>query len=220
MILICISTISAGELQHDQDNNIDKFDRYQGGNVYLSSIVGHLSSIANTSQVVWTGNETYAYDHKIEFASLKAPVLMYFDNPEIGTSIEFLWVANGVGIVQQFNMTDSGTYIFRYVPTDISEATSLYINLVNDSSIIGAFNVMEEKQRGASTIIDTGIDAMLDVVVIVVAFWTLIYYLFIFVIVLAGIGLFVGLAFKIVEWAERFADKRKKHVYDKKIGGK
>lgn len=212
----------ASILEYDQGEIIADFERFQGGNTQIQFIVGSVGqnpdNVSNgTGPSIVAGGEVFFYDTKLEYDQLNNPVFLYFETFEPGEQLTFVWVYSGVSRMQNVTLNEAGNYFFRFSPDELREQTTLYIDLIDPVGAI-ALRTQEQKNLGPSSFIKNTVNFIEELMLIVVSFWRLLYYLFIFVVVIGSLAVFVGLAFKVLEWAEKFREKREKYLYKGRNG--
>jgi len=115
----------------------------------------------------------------------------------------------------EVNLTPNSQVDFAVLTTLKNEQVDIFfkcLDCVNNSNGNYAYNyqIIDEKQTGTTSEITTiFVGAMTDLVDINIGFWKLIYYLFIFSIIIGGLGLLVNFAFKLYDWADRTSEKKK-----------
>ncbi len=112
--------------------------------------------------------------------------------------------------IKTINLTQNEVYYVKFSPNSNPDYLSFTIVAVGNISNVKytLFNV-NDNGRGFSDVTNTMVGSMTKLIDINIGFWTLIYYLFIFAIIIGGIGLLVNFAFKIYDWADRTSSKKK-----------
>jgi len=119
----------------------------------------------------------------------------------------------GIGENSQSKTLNLSPNVVTYIKFT-SQGGNDYVNfqaiaLTNGSQIAYSIFNVNDNGRGFSDVTNVMVGAMSDLISINIGFWKLIYYLFIFSIIIGGLGLLVNFAFKMYDWTDRVSSKKK-----------
>ena len=213
LVLMSFYVASAATLSYSQIDIAQELEANGNANVMVSTIVPSRSN-TDGSLVVFFGNQSIPYDQKYEFAGLSKEVYFYFDNVDENNDWQFLTLSNGLGRTQNVTWNEDGYYYFKLTPEDDNEFMTLYVDIVQPGNATPKTPVVmyttNLETQGVSTFMNTLANPFVELMTIIGNFWKLIYYLFIVIVILAGLSLIVGAMFLMFEWAERLREKKKK----------
>lgn len=216
LFLMSLVSVSAIQFQGNQDVTIPD---YEDSDIsYITSIFTFGSDNFNYLFTPMGGNTTitWTYDIREYVDYLGGDMYIIYPNDILNNTIEIhltTYPSSNDPITTTYTITmdEKGSYYFRVRPDFEGEKVRIEINAENGfANDIKFASIKNKYVENVNSITNTFIGAMKDFIDIQIGFWKILYYLFIFSLVIGGIGILVGFAFTIYDWAERTSDKRKK----------
>ena len=213
-ILFGVSFVNGAHFETDQDITLNA---YQNADLsILESVVIFGSDNYSYSYSGVGGNNTKYYDIRREYDYVDNDIYVVYPNEvssnnTIQIHLGTFSTDGTVVTITTFNITmeELGTYYFRVRPDRTGERIRLELNTDDNVTILSIVSTKNAVLEKTDSITSTFIGAMSDFISIQIGFWKILYYLFIFMVILSGIGLLIGFAFKIYSWAEKLSEKKR-----------
>jgi len=141
------------------------------------------------------------------------PIYLSFYTQTLNTSqikIDYTLGAGGSLYSKTLNLTPNQVTYIKFTPQGDNDYVNFQAVVLTNSSQVSysIFNV-NDNGRGFSDVTNVMVGAMSDLISINIGFWKLVYYLFIFAMIIGGLGLLVNFAFKLYDWSDRVSSKKK-----------
>lgn len=218
MTLLMLSSINAVKFYNSFDNYDDISDAYGDINVDTSSFfnyvatdltfpileganynleTGQLYTLTNTNSV--PVNFEFAVAQKVSGTNTTNLFTKQFNLSSFETATFWVEPSEDLEWLQTFSIC-TGDVAGNWSAGQITTCGSGYT--------LGYEMLVEEKGTFGS-VTNTFVGAMSDLIQINIGFWKIIYYLFIFSVIIGGLGLLINFAFKIYDWGGKVGDKKK-----------
>jgi len=129
-------------------------------------------------------------------------------NASIDVNVSYPSSIPGEFITKPIHVLKTSPYIFEISPQNIGDTTAM-IFTGSTGNLVYSYAFTNDNFRDTDTITETFVGAVKDLISINIGFWKLFYYLFIFSIIIGGLGLLVNFAFKMYDWSDKVSSKKK-----------
>lgn len=216
-LVMLMSLVNAGTFVFDPEDAESLADTSEGNNGFEVLIFGQ----DNLSFTAPVSNDTIYYDVNFEVI-LSDDMFFVYDNANEGDIITISYNFDNKelspGIIEVFttsiNFTESGNFVFAFEPDFEGERLELWIDYPNSVQTIETFKFT--RQRGIGDVTNTFVTSMTDLVEINIGIWKIMFFSLLVGIVIMVIGVVGAFIFEVIDWAEKFREKRNKHLRRKR----
>lgn len=217
MMFMLMFSVNAVTFEKDltlNQNLYEQSDRSYVEDVIISGTVNENRTTPENVSIIYDMQRFYPYisdDFYVIYDSLGTNHQIEIIITEQLTASDFFSTIYTITL----NTTDTGKQYYRFVPEFKGEYFGIEVNMPDEyaTNVITFATTENAVIESVDSITNTFVSSMKDLIDIVIGFWKMFYYLFIFSIILLGLGLLIGFVFKIYEWAEMVSE-RKKRFFD------
>ena len=199
--MISFMSVNAGSLISNQDQNLADLDSIARGNIAPVVILGNTNTEGTQPK----------HDFRLEYSEMHEDVYLLFDNAIPNSTMTMTWhfdlTTTETQFQQNFTFQENGLYVFRLYNNVDGEPLRLWADF--DDTYVGQVYIQQATKRGFGEVMEGLISKVTDLMTINLSIWTMIFYLFILIIVLGGLAGLVYGAYLFYTWA-------KKHPFHKK----
>jgi len=217
LFFLMLSSVSALNLDFNQNSNINDYKNEGTGNRVVYDLVGSVDDIIEIYDDNFTLISSYNYDVEIEISDVVEDFYIVIPNNEINRTMTFMWqgdlTKDDTLYVQNVTFNQVGNYYFRFSPAYPNEPAHIYVNAVAPS-YISTFFYSEEKPQGFSNLMGGFVSAFTDVIEINVQFWKVIFYGAILTITLLVLFMLIRIGFAFFEIAKKMRTDSNRNPFD------
>lgn len=212
VVLMLMTLVNGGTFIYNQDEARSIADTSEGNNAFEVLIFG--SDNLNVTSAL---NDTITYDVNFEVV-LSDNMFFVFENNVAGQVLNISYnfddkeLSPGVLEIMTTTITldDEANYVFAFSPDFEGERLEMWIDYPDTVATNEIFKFT--RQRGIGDISDQFISAMITLVEINIGLWRILFYVFLLGIVLGVFALIGNFIMEILDWAEKFRERRRKHL--------
>lgn len=207
LLVLMLSSGYSAMLDTTQSSNILEYRTHDKGNSFYYSFAGSI----NEPITFTNSNNTYYYDIDWELDSVTEDFFIIIRNYFPNNNGTFIFhgdlTRNPNAYIQPFTMNETGTYYFKFSPSVEGEPMRVYLD-IGALSWSGIVTYQELKPASFNKIIGGFVEALLELVSLNILVWQIAFYIILFIVSLAFVGVIFGLAFLGFSYAKKLKKQR------------